>query len=219
MLNKKFFLIFLILIIALWLPSNIYAQENGNDEISQEQCIYDGGVCVRLVYTVDCNGWEWSYLVISSQPPYYLGVTNFYLYNGTWTNPAELESGQITGTVEVMLIATGESLGEYEFVFEISEPSECLPRSMQLTPKYYMYTLRDSNQPDTWLDYCYVISDEGFPSVERQAAICSVPGFDYTYQATQLIFSGWVSLDANGQPHYGWPAWKHEWYRPEFASQ
>lgn len=83
-------------------------------------------------------------------------------------------------------------------------------------PSYYMYTLRDNNQPATWQPYCYIISNNGFPSVESQARVCSVPGFNYEYRATRLIFEGWVSY-CRGRAYYGWPDWKHEWYRADFA--
>ena len=86
-----------------------------------------------------------------------------------------------------------------------------------LVERYYMYTLRDANQPEDWQRYCYVISFNGFPSVESQARICSVRGIDYVYRATSLAYSGWVYTDCNGNPYYGWPYWNPEWYRPEFA--
>ena len=86
-----------------------------------------------------------------------------------------------------------------------------------LVERYYMYTLRDANQPEIWQRYCYIISNNGFPSVESQARICSVRGFDHVYRATSMLYSGWVYTDCNGNPYYGWPAWNPEWYRPEFA--
>jgi ubiquitin len=85
------------------------------------------------------------------------------------------------------------------------------------TPRYYMYTLLDENQPSTWLPYCYVISKNGVPSVESQARICTVKGFDHIVQATNIPYAGWVSTDCRGQARYGWPHWKSVWYRPEFA--
>ncbi|NIM95440.1 MAG: DUF11 domain-containing protein [Anaerolineales bacterium] len=84
-------------------------------------------------------------------------------------------------------------------------------------PKYYMYTFHDNNQPATWQPYCYIISNNGFPSVESQARVCSVPGFDYEYRATHLVYAGWVSY-CRGRAYYGWPDWKFEWYREEFAN-
>jgi len=86
-----------------------------------------------------------------------------------------------------------------------------------LVERYYMYTLRDANQPEDWQRYCYVISFDGFPSVESQARICSVRGIDYVYRATSLAYSGWVYTDCNRNPYYGWPHWNPDWYRPEFA--
>lgn len=86
-----------------------------------------------------------------------------------------------------------------------------------LVERYYMYTMRDANQPEGWQRYCYIISNNGFPSVESQARICSVHGIDYVYRATNMPYSGWVSTDCNGNPYYSWPDWNPEWYRPEFA--
>jgi len=86
-----------------------------------------------------------------------------------------------------------------------------------LVERYYMYTLRDANQPEGWQRYCYIISNNGFPCVEAQARICSVRGIDYVYRATSMSYSGWVYTDCNGNPYYGWPYWNPEWYRSEFA--
>ena len=86
-----------------------------------------------------------------------------------------------------------------------------------LVERYYMYTLRDVNQPGDWQRYCYIISNNGFPCVEAQARVCSVRGYDHVYRATSLMYSGWVYTDCNGNPYYGWPYWNPEWYRSEFA--
>jgi large subunit ribosomal protein L40e len=90
-------------------------------------------------------------------------------------------------------------------------------QACEQTHRYYMYTLLDENQPLTWQPYCYIISDNGVPSVESQARICTVPGFEHTFLATNIPFAGWVSTDCNGRPTYGWPQWKPEWYRSKFA--
>jgi hypothetical protein len=89
--------------------------------------------------------------------------------------------------------------------------------SCSKTPRYYMYTFRDDNQPVTWQTYCYIISSNGYPGVESQARICSVPGFDHVYRATKMVYEGWVYTDCNGIASYGWPDWQPAWYRPKFA--
>ena len=92
-----------------------------------------------------------------------------------------------------------------------SSPSSCDKR-----PRYFMYTFRDNNQPETWQEYCYIISHNGYPGVESQARICSVPNFDHVYRASKLVYKGWVSTDCNGIASYGFPEWQSSWYRPRF---
>jgi ubiquitin len=87
----------------------------------------------------------------------------------------------------------------------------------ETTQRYFMYTLRDENQPSTWQSYCYIVSENGVPSVESQARICTVPGFDHTFQATIIPYQGWVTTDCTGMAYYGWGHWEPEWYRPRFA--
>lgn len=92
------------------------------------------------------------------------------------------------------------------------------PRSAcERTARYFMYTLEDTNQPPTWQPYCYVISNDGVPSVESQARICTVPGFDHVFRATNIPFGGWVYTDCHGTASYGWPHWQPSWYRPAFV--
>lgn len=86
-----------------------------------------------------------------------------------------------------------------------------------MEPRYYMYTLEDANQPAGWQPYCYVISSNGPPSVESQARVCSVPGFDHVFRATNQPFAGWVYADCMGNASYGWPHWDPAWYRPGYT--
>jgi hypothetical protein len=83
------------------------------------------------------------------------------------------------------------------------------------TNQYYMYTLVDANQPASWADFCYIISYDGHPpNVEAQARVCTPPGSEHTFRATNIPFGGWVSADCQGNASYGWPYWNPSWYRP-----
>jgi hypothetical protein len=97
--------------------------------------------------------------------------------------------------------------------FYAGTPAASCPK----TPRYYKYTFRDDNQPVTWQTYCYIISSNGYPGVESQARICSVPGFDHVYRTTKMVYEGWVYTDCNSIASYGWPDWKSTWYRPKFT--
>jgi uncharacterized repeat protein (TIGR01451 family) len=85
------------------------------------------------------------------------------------------------------------------------------------TPRYYMYTLEDANQPPGWQPYCYIISANGYPSVQIQASLCTPPGSQHTFKATNIPYGGWVYADCLGNARYGWPHWQPSWYRPEYA--
>jgi len=86
-----------------------------------------------------------------------------------------------------------------------------------VAPRYYMYTLEDANQPENWQPYCYIISSNGVPSVENQARICTPPGAEHTFRATNIPYHGWVSADCSGHAYYGWPDWMGAWYRPDHS--
>jgi hypothetical protein len=88
-----------------------------------------------------------------------------------------------------------------------------------LTPLYPMYVLQDFDAPAGYLQggTCYVISGT-FPSVERQAAICTYPfaGGDWTFRADRSPFAGYVSRDCHGNIVYGWSAWDDSWLRIDY---
>jgi hypothetical protein len=101
----------------------------------------------------------------------------------------------------------------------LSKPDDCashptLPSSdgCPISKRYYMYTLKDENQPSTWQPYCYIISQNGFPSTTAQARVCS-PTAEHTFRATEQVFAGWVSTDCRGTPKYGFSEWDSSWYR------
>jgi hypothetical protein len=85
------------------------------------------------------------------------------------------------------------------------------------TKRYFMYALEDVNQPSGWPPYCYIISHNGIPGVPIQASLCTPPGSDHTFRATNIPFGGWVSTDCRGQVFYDWSAWDPGCYRPEYA--
>jgi hypothetical protein len=185
----RYTLVTIAILIVLLIPFNVRAQ-------GEVTCVY---------YTVvDCNMW--------------LDVADIYIEGsldhslvmevGWWTDPYTLES----------VIVHGCSPCQHIPPVTIYEPEHCLvARPCPVKPRYYMYTFRDDNQPDTWQQYCYIISNNGYPSVESQSRICSVPGFDHVYRATKMVYSGWVYIDCYGNAIYGWPDWQSSWYRPSFA--
>jgi hypothetical protein len=102
-------------------------------------------------------------------------------------------------------------------VFSLGAPSpaaECGAGACPATPRYFMYTLEDEDQPAGWQPYCYIISSNGSPSTATQARVCSVPGSDHVFRATNVPYAGWVYADCHGKASYGWPEWDPEWYRP-----
>jgi hypothetical protein len=134
----------------------------------------------------------------------------FVMEVGWWADPYTLESVVVHGVAPCQHIPP----------VTIYEPEHCLKKrnnACPKTPRYYMYTFRDENQPDTWQEYCHIISNNGYPSIESQARICTVPGYDHTYLATKLVYDGWVSTDCHGNASYGWPAWDPSWYRSQYS--
>jgi hypothetical protein len=133
--------------------------------------------------------------------------------------PCELEFIDNSATITSSEIDLNTSNNSSSDSVRVDPTSNCYENASSCAkkPRYKMYTFRDDNQPDTWQEYCYIISNNGYPSVESQAIICSVPGYDYVYKATSMVYSGWVYTDCDGIASYGWQDWQSSWYRPQFA--
>jgi hypothetical protein len=217
------------LVIPLPAQANPPAQAGG-DWIQVEDCETVGAYtyCLYYWYRTDCVGWETTFYwheMWTNDPNYSYIVRQWgSTESGIWTQPGILETypfyyvfAWFGGTAP-----NGVLLHLQTIDFVVSEPDACEPEagaSCPLTPRYYMYTLEDANQPDSWQPYCYVISSMGPPSVESQARVCTVPGYGHTYRATNMPYAGWVVADCHGNASYGWPVWDPAWYRPKHAAR
>jgi predicted nucleic acid-binding Zn finger protein len=187
---SKYALAIILTILLGFLPSSVSSQ-------GEVTCVYDTGS--------DCSQWwdiVWIYVDGS--------LDQFVINAGGWSDPYTLES----------VIVDGVAPCQHFPPVMIYEPEHCLKKRTDTCPKkprYYMFTLLDENQPPEWQRYCYVISNNGIPSVESQARVCSVPGYDHVYKATNIPYGGWVYTDCQGNPSYGWPDWQSSWYRPKYA--
>jgi hypothetical protein len=181
--------------------------------------------CAIMDFTSDCGGWSALTQDLTNPSPYefcapFIAPSQV---RGSWTDETQTESFDWSWSYATALcdsIGAYITMLQYDIDYTIMEPGDCpveTARSSCLTPRYYMYTLEDVHQPAGWQPYCYVISSNGPPSVEIQARVCSVPGFDYAFRATNLPYSGWVYADCMGNASYGWPDWQSEWYRPGYA--
>jgi hypothetical protein len=187
--HRKSIRLLLLIIPLLLLPTKASSQ-------GEVTCIYEIGS--------DCNQW-WDYARMYEDGSL---IGAYMLDAGGWSDPYVLES----------VVVSGSGPCEHIPPITIYEPASCLATSTcPSKPRYYMYTFRDDDQPDTWQHYCYIISNNGYPGVESQARICSVPGFDHVYRATNMVYSGWVYTDCHGNASFGWPDWQSSWYRPSFA--
>jgi hypothetical protein len=186
----RYALVTIVIFIVLLIPFNASSQ-------GEVTCVYET--------VVNCDLWldiADIYIDGSFDRTYVMEV-------GWWADPYTLESD----------IAHGVAPCQHPPV-TIYEPEHCLKtrtNACPKTPRYYMYTFRDENQPDTWQEYCYIISDHGYPSTDSQARICTVPGYDHNYLATKLVYDGWVSTDCHGNASYGWSAWDPSWYRSQYS--
>jgi hypothetical protein len=188
---SKYTLVIILTILLVFLPSGVNSQ-------GVITCEYETGS--------DCNQW-WDYVRIYDDGSF---VGSYMLDAGGWSDPYTIES----------VVVSGSSPCQHIPPITIYEPSNCLKTSVgscKKTARYHMFTLEDENQPPEWQRYCYVISNNGIPSVESQARVCSVPGYDHVYKATNIPYGGWVSTDCRGNASYGWPDWQPSWYRPSFA--
>jgi hypothetical protein len=181
-------------------------------------------VYMYIEYDVDCDGWS-----IQGYTTGVLGpdltivdteVVTPWFWSGTWSNPSVLESIPYLYRSEFQDTSDFSTFTR-DLSGSIQEPAECQvgpapTNGSALSPAYFMYTLQDAGQPQGWAPFCYIISNHGYPSVDRQATLCSVPGSGHTFQATNAPYAGWVYIDGAGNASYGWPAWNPAWYRPEF---
>jgi hypothetical protein len=185
----RYTLVMIMILVVLLIPFNVSSQ-------GEVTCVFDT--------VVNCNFWL-------DTVDIYIGnthVQNLVMDAGWWADPYTLES----------VIVNGIAPCEHIPPITIYEPADCLvKRTCPKIPRYYMYTFRDDNQPETWQQYCYIISNNGYPSTESQARICGVPSYDYVYRATNMVYSGWVYTDCYGNATYGWQDWRSNWYRPSFA--
>lgn len=200
------------LLILLFLPIQAEGTSNQLHTVTSICDSFDL-LCVHIHFTTDCDrafiGGVVEDVSISIQ-----GWSGPYMY--AWTKPYQQESFLYDFTLQIVFPAEPTKIYTQQFQGALLEPSDCL-RSCELKHRYYMYTFHDANQPDTWQQYCYIISNNGYPSVESQARICSVPGYDHVYRATNMAYSGWVDTDCYGNTIYGWPDWQSLWYRPQFV--
>ncbi len=188
--------------------------------------------CAIVEFSSDCDGWSVNPPIFTNPSPYHIGVKvwPYIPFSLPWIDDSQIESYDwIWSYATALWDSAGNyiTMLQFDVAFTIVEPENCtvnpIPSSVDpvlscpLTSRYYMYTLTDENQPPEWQRYCYIISSNGIPSVESQARICSVPGYDHVYRATNIPYGGWVSTDCNGNPSYGWPAWQSSWYRPQYA--
>lgn len=217
--SRAFFPLFALLLISM-IPVSAFTPLP-SEWLSSETCVTQDGYefCITVVFDLDCNGWDYTgFISRSTYPtPGVVGIELPYNGHGDWTIDGVLETHT---WVENFYFNFGQVPDIYSVVFPVTvilRESECKFRSCSHNKQYFMYTLRDDNQPSTWQPYCYIISNNGIPSVESQDRICSVPGYDHVFRATNIPYGGWVSTDCNGIASYGWPDWQPSWYRPQFA--
>jgi hypothetical protein len=185
--------------------------------VTLQQCIDNGLLCAHVDYNADCQGWQISSVGYSNNGPTYQVWNDLppAAWSGSWTDPSVLESAHLGYSIYLYDV-TLDYYFWHTFVFVVPEPPNCL--SVACEQQYFMYTMEDAEQPTGWQRFCYIISRNGPPSVEAQARVCSVPGFEHVFRATNSPYAGWVST-CNGRAYYGWPAWDPAWYRPEFAGR
>ncbi|MBN2554667.1 MAG: hypothetical protein JXA97_01905 [Anaerolineales bacterium] len=222
--RSRYLFLYIIVLFLLLIPFPVEASpspQNGTgwQQVTSCDTVGDYTYCLSYWYTTDCDGWSTTFYwddMWTDDPRYYVMIRQWGSdESGTWSTPNVIES------YPFYYIFTWHD-SEMNFLhfqtisFTIFEPSECEPNAGQtdcaLTPQYFMYTLQDAGQPLGWQPFCYIISSNGFPSVETQARVCTVPGSDHTYRATNQPYAGWVYTDCHGMPYYGWPAWDPAWY-------
>jgi hypothetical protein len=217
---KQAMILLAVLMLVSVIPVSAYAPSL-SQWLGDETCVIQDGYefCITVKYDIDCDGWEYKGFIPRWTYPKggAIGIYAGYVSHGFWTIDGVLETYTWVGTFYFNL---GEVPDVYHVQFPVTDvlhEPDCSPDSCAVRKQYFMYTLRDYSQPPTWQTYCYIISNNGVPSVESQARICSVPGFDHVYRAAAILYADWVYTDCNGNPSYGWPDWQPEWYRKEYT--
>lgn len=178
--------------------------------------------CLRVQYDIDCAGWKvtWYGWYSPDGGPWLGGglLPPYPPFSGSWTQPGVYEAYSYEITLRLWI--TFSEYIDLTATETFQEPPACdiVPEpTCPNTNLYYMYAFQDEDQPRSWQEYCYIISNNGYPSVISQAKVCSVPGYDHIYRATKLVYSGWVYKDCTERIHYGWPSWEPAWYRSSYA--
>jgi hypothetical protein len=216
--NKRAIFPLLVLMLIFVVPVSAYSPFSSR-WLSDETCVTQDGYefCMTVVFDLDCNGWAYKGFIPRYNYPEggAMGIEGVFVSQGFWTIDDVFETYTWVGNFYFNL---GQAPDIYEVKFPVTvvlRESDCLSDSCLHKKQYFMYTLRDDNQPSTWQPYCYIISNNGIPSVESQARICSVPSYDHVFRATNIPYGGWVSTNCNGMASYGWPDWQSSWYRPQ----
>ncbi len=113
--------------------------------------------------------------------------------NGSWVNAASGNIGDITGLPDLSCIPVPPPPAEWR-------------------PMYWQVDIYNP-VPDQWLDYCFAIMPQGYVPTDEwrgQPDHCGWTG-------GEVVYAGWVSLDEDGNPHYGGPGWLPEYYNPDYA--
>jgi hypothetical protein len=117
---------------------------------------------------------------------------------GVYFDPAEASAEQIAEATEVYLTPNGFTWG-------------ACPVADVHNNQYWLVDIYNP-VPDIWLDYCFAIMPQGY-----------VPTDDWRGQPNhcgwtggEVVYKGWVWLDAAGDPHYGGPGWQASYYNPDY---
>ncbi len=220
----KAYTLILAIVVAILLTFIPVTASSINNQITSSSCDTYGDFtyCLWVQYDISCVGWQVTWFgwttpdggpIIGGAP-----LPPTPPSSGVWTQPGVYENYDYELTLRLWV--TFSEYIDLTVTETFQEPPACdfVPApTCPNTNLYYMYTFQDENQPGKWQEFCYIISGNGNPSVEIQARVCSVPGFDHTYRATKMVYSGWVFKDCKGHPSYGWPAWDTLWFRPSYA--
>jgi len=220
----------LAIVVAVLLTFIPVTASSNNHFAWTNSCDTYGGFtyCLWVQYNIDCVGWQVTWFGWTSPDggPFIGGgpLPPTPPSSGVWTQPGVYENYDYDLTLRLWItfseyidLNVTETFQEPPVCDSVPTPTPTQAPTCLNTNQYYMYTFQDENQPEKWQEFCYIISGNGYPSVEIQARVCSVPGFDHTYRATKMVYSGWVVKDCTGHLSYGWPAWDTLWYRSSYA--